>query len=359
LALGIFVKYESLAITIGLVLALVIYQWKANNNWRVELEGRFIAFITPIIYVAGLWLVFNGFNMKDAFYFIRHLYTPEFSPDIVRNVGISHPFFLGWDNIFEASRLGLNRVMQNSLVLTVTTVFAFVMALVDKKKYYFSVLLIVLTLPLMNILQIFLGLQSTGFYQWAYAVPFGMILVGLLSQHIVSNKRYLLLILTVVLSAGSILLTLDSFKGEDVSISEQRLAAIISGNFDQEVALRESDPYWIYMQDGPKVAAQIDAMEEGETILINAADAGPLALFTRNPNRILVATEIDFDSFFTYPGNQADEVLLLQKTQPINGAYILQEYPALSEAGVNYVDQVWESTDALLDWQIFALNTDR
>lgn len=358
LAIGFFVKYESLAITLGLVLALVVYQWKANDNWRVELEGRFIAFITPIIYVVGLWLVFNGFNMHDAFYFIKHVNSPEFTPDIVRNVGISHPFFLGWDNIFDAVRIGMNRVLQNSLVLSITAIFAFIIALINKKKYYFSVLLIILTLPLLDIIQIFLGLQSPGFYQWAYAIPFGMILIGLLSQQIVPEKRYLLLILTVFLTVGSILLTLKSIANEDVSISEQRLSAIISGDTHHELALRESDPYWIYRQDGPVIAGEIDALEEGGTILINAADASPVALFTRHPDRILLTTEIDFDTFFTYPGNQADEVLLLQETQPINSAYIVQEYPALSQANVNYAVLVWESPNTILNWQIFTITSE-
>jgi hypothetical protein len=356
LAIGFFVKYESLAITIGLVLALVVYQWKANENWRVELEGRFIAFITPIIYVVGLWLLFNGFNMHDAFYFIKHLNTPAFAPDIVINAGISHPFFLGWDNIFDAVRIGVNRVLQNSLVLVVTVLFAFVIALINKKKYYFSVLLIILTLPLLDIVQIFLGLQSPGLYQWAYAVPFGMILIGLLSQQIIPEKRYLLLILTVILTAGSILLTFESIANEDVSISEQRLSALLSGNTNHDLRLRESDPYWIYRQDGPIIAQEIDSMHEGTTILLNAADAAPVALFTRHPERILVTTELDFNTFFTYPGNQADEVLLLEETQLINSAYSVQEYPALSQANVNYAIESWQSPNTILNWKIFVLN---
>ncbi|MBG0785157.1 MAG: hypothetical protein H0S79_08640 [Anaerolineaceae bacterium] len=356
LAIGFFVKYESLAITLGLVLALVVYQWKANDNWRVELEGRFIAFITPIIYVVGLWLLFNGFNMHDAFYFIKHLNTPAFAPDIVINAGISHPFFLGWDNIFDAVRIGVNRVLQNSLVLVVTVLFAFIIALINKKKYYFSVLLIILTLPLLDIVQIFLGLQSPGLYQWAYAVPFGMILIGLLSQQIIPEKRYLLLILTVILTAGSILLTFESIANEDVSISEQRLSALLSGNTNHELWLRESDPYWIYRQDGPIIALEIDSMNEGTTILLNAADAAPVALFTRHPERILVTTELDFNTFFTYPGNQADEVLLLEETQPINSAYSVQEYPALSQANVNYAIESWQSPNTILNWKIFVLN---
>lgn len=359
LAIGFFIKYESLAIAVGLVLALVVYQWKANQNWRVELEGRFIAFITPLIYGIGLWLIFNGFNMNDAFYFIKHLYSPEFSPDIVRNTGIAHPFFLGWDNFFEAFRIGVNRVLQNSLVLTVTVVFAFIMALVRKKKYYLSILLIVLTLPMVDIIQIFLGHQPPGFYQWAYAVPFGMIMVGLLSQHILPEKRYLLLILTVLLSAASIFLTLDSISRDDASLSEQRLAAIISGNFTYEKELRKLDPYWVYRQDGPIIAGQIDSMDEDETILIKAGDASPVSLFARRPDRILVTTDIDFDSFFTYPGNTADQVLILHEVQPINTAYSIQDYPALSEAGVNYAVQIWQATDTFLHWQIFALSIDQ
>ena len=358
LAIGFFIKYESLAIAVGLILALVIYQWKANDNWRVELEGRFIAFITPIIYVVGLWLAFNGSNMYDAFYFVKNLNTPAFAPDIVLNAGISHPFFLGWDNIFEAVKLGANRVLQNSLVLPVTAVFSFIIALTNQKKYYFSVLLIIMTLPLLDIIQIFLGRQSPGLFQWAYAIPFGMILIGLLSQQIVPKKRYLLLILTVILTAESILLTLEAIANDDVSVSEQRLSAIFSGDYEREIALRESDPYWIYRQDGPKIAAEIDSLDEGGTILINAADAAPIALFTRHPERILVTTDIDFDSFFTYPGNQADEVLILQEVQPINTAYTVQEYPALSQAGVNYATQIWQPTTTILNWQIFTLNID-
>jgi hypothetical protein len=97
-------------------------------------------------------------------------------------------------------------------------------------------------------------------------------------------------------------------------------------------------------------------MNEGTTILLNAADAAPVALFTRHPERILVTTELDFNTFFTYPGNQADEVLLLEETQPINSAYSVQEYPALSQANVNYAIESWQSPNTILNWKIFVLN---
>lgn len=355
LAIGFFVKYDSLAIAIGLVLALIVYKWKASMDWKVEIEGQLIAFITPIIYVLILWFAFNGSIMKDAFFFIKHLTSLEYAPDSVHNVGITHPFYLGWDNIFEAVNIGVGRVLRNSLVLTVTTIFAFIIALFNRKKYYFSILMIVLTMPVFNIIQIFLGTKPPGLYQWAYAVPFGMVLIGLLSQRIIPEKRYLFLILTVVLTGASILLTFESLSGDDVSLSEQRLAAILTGNEHYEAALRDSDPYWIFRHDGPMIAAEIDALPENELILINSADSAPIALFTQKPDHVVVVTGIDYETFFSYPGNQADKVLLLQEVEPINTAYAVQQYLVFSEASTTFLSRGWESDETILKWQIFRI----
>lgn len=182
-----------------------------------------------------------------------------------------------------------------------------------------------------------------------------MILIGMLSQHILPEKRYLLLIFTAILTGLSMTLTLDVMGSESVSVGEQRLQAILTGNPNREIALRDSDPYWVYRLDSPVVAREIDKIAVEGTILVNAADAAPVTLFVKQPGQLIITPEIDFESFFTYPGNQADYVLLLQENQPINPSYAVQQYPALSEANVNYATQIWQSQETAFDWRLYTL----
>jgi hypothetical protein len=356
LAVGFFVKYESVALTAGIILALIIFEWHANENWRAELEGRFISFITPIVYAIGLWIIFNGLNQADPFYFLENLFTPAYAPAVARNASVLHPFFLGWENLFEAVRIGVQRVWQSSLVFSIAILLAVFLSITSKRRNFVSVLIIIFSIPALDISKIFLGLLPPWLYQWAFVVPFSVILAGMFFQDVRHGRRDYLIIAMIILTGVSMVVTMGAMGSESVSYGEQRIHALITGDIAQERSLRESDPYWVYRHDAPLVANALDKFAQEGTILVNASNASPITLFSQDPGQIIITDEIDFQSFFEPPGASAGYVLLLQTSEPINPNYGIQEYPALSEANVNYATQVWSSNQTILDWRIYQIS---
>ncbi len=357
LAVGFFVKYQTIALTIGVILALIIYEWKSNYGWRTELEGRLISFITPILYAMGLWLVFNIFTLDGPFYFLNQLFTHTFSPAVTRNASVSHPLFLGWGNIFDSFRLTFENLWQAFPLFLIAVLLGLVLVFSGKHRNITSVLIILFSTPIMMLVLIFTGVLPSWHYLWAYVMPMGLVLAAVLYASVKDNWRGLLMTLIILLTIASMGMTIFSLKENSASASEQRLFAMMTGDLHSEESLQTSDPYWIYRHDAPIIAQALDQYTSTGKVLLEAASAVPLTPAFTHPEELIVIDEINFQSLFDYPATTANFVLILEDNTPFNDQYGTREFPGLSQANVNYVSLVWSSDQTLLDWRLYALNT--
>jgi hypothetical protein len=355
LAIGFFADFRTVTLTIGLTLALIVFEWRSGYEWKSELEGRLIAYITPILYTMALWLIFNAATFDDAFYFIKQIPTPAFAPAIARNASVLHPLFLGWENIFEAARITVRSLWQNAAIFPIATVAALLPFFYRDRRSMASVLLILFSAPVFMVIQIFTGSLPSWHYLWVYALPMGIVLAGLLYQGAPPKRRSVILVAAIVLMFVSIGINLSTLSNPSASTGERRLQALLTGQQDLEQDLRETDPYWILRHDAPLVAAALDDVSTDGKILLDTS-ATLLTVWMNYPEQIVVADEIDFDSLFEFPGYTAGYVLILEENTPFNDHYGSRDYPALAEANVNYANLAWSSNETLLDWRIYALD---
>ncbi len=357
LAVGFFAEYQTIALTIGVSIALITYEWKSNYQWRSELEGRLLSFLTPILYAIGLWIVFNLFTLEGPFYFLNHLFTPTFSPAIARNASVFHPLFLGWGNIFDSFRLTIENLWQAFPLFLIVVAFGLVLAIKGKHRSIMGVLIILFSIPTIMLVQIFTGDLAPWHYLWAYVMPMGMALAAVLYASVKENRRGTIMILTILLTIASMGITFFNLGNNDASAGEQRTFALLTGDLQKEKMLRASDPYWIYRHDAPIIAQVLDQYTLGEKVLLDAASAVPLTTAFSHPNQLIVIDAINFQTLLEYPATTVDLALILEENTPINDQYSSPDFPGLSQANVNYASLVWSSDRTLLNWRLYSLKT--
>jgi hypothetical protein len=357
LAIGFFAKYQTVALTVGVTVALIIYEWHSNVEWRTELEGRLISFLTPIFYAMGLWLVFNIFTLDEPFYFLNHSFTPIFSPAIAKNASVSHPLFLGWGNIFDSFRLTFEALWQAFPLFLLAVVFALGLIFSGKHRDIASILIILFSMPIIMLILIFTGTLPSWRFLWAYVMPTGIVLAAVLYAGAKPNWRGTLIILTTLLTLASMGITLFSLGDYAASAGEQRAFAMITGNLHKEESLRTSDPYWIYRHDAPIIAQALEQYTPDAKVLLDAATGVPLTVAFNHPDQLIVVDKINFQTLLDYPATAADFVLVLEEDTPINDQYGVWEFSGLAQANVNYASLVWSSDQTMLIWRLYALNT--
>lgn len=357
LTFGFLVQYEIVSLILGVAIALIVFKWKVNENWQDELEGWMLAFLTPPVYGIFLWIILNTLNADSPIYFLNNLFDPDHATTIARNVGVLHPYFLGWDNFFEALLIAVNRFWQTSLVFTISIFSTTYFAILKKQRHYISVLVMMLSIPSIQIVEIFLGLLSPWLYEWTYLVPFGAILAGMVYQDLKPTRRDIFVIFMVVLTVFSILLNFNALESSDISYGEQRLYAILTGDLEQEEYLRQFDTYWVYQHDAAIVADILDQFSASGNILMDADYAAAIAMAMESPDCLILTSDLDMDTFYSPIVDDVTYVLILQMDESINISTSPYSYPPLSD-DISWVTEVWSSEETILTWRLFQIEID-
>ena len=95
LAAAFFTRYETLAMIVGVVLAVFIIMWEIDSEWKAKSEGLLIAILLPPFYGIALWIFFNWTLMSDPFYFLHSQFSLSNAADIAKIAGVSHPYYRG------------------------------------------------------------------------------------------------------------------------------------------------------------------------------------------------------------------------------------------------------------------------
>ncbi len=358
LAVGFYIKYEVIALVVSVVLALIICKWNIHEDWQTELEGQLLAFITPVIYAMALWIIFSWFSVSDPFHFLRRLFLPAYVLAGARNAGILHPLTLGWGNLFEASWIGIQYIWQSAPLFVIAIIFGIYMAFSSKRRDYVSILLIMLSVPGMNILKILLGVQPPWLYPWTFGVLFTIILAGMVFRDIRPPKGNVLLVAAILLTAASMILTFSAMGNHGRSRGEQRFHALLMGHSDHEKALRDTDPYWIFRHDIPIITEKLDTLPKDAMILVNASYAYPINLFTGYTDRLMIVDEIDNQTLINFSGSGAGYILILAEQVSINESYAPLADPVLPDVVTADTALIWSPNQTILDWQIYQISAD-
>jgi len=355
IAFGFLVQYDIVIMIPAVALALMIVKWAQHDNWRAELEGWMLAVITPPLYGIGLWLLLNWILVGSPLFFLKDIYDPAIAPAVARNFGMSHPFFLGWGSLFEALRITLGHIWASNPTFLIGLLISIPFAFFYKKRQNLGALIIIGSIIAVMVIKISLGVLSPWFHLWAFIVPLGAILIGMVYQGLKPALRTAMMIAVVVVSITSITVNFNAMEGSINSPGEQRFRAMITGDADLEQALRLTDPYWAFQQDAPIVANALDVLLPHDTILIENAQAMSVVMLTADPNRFLLTHDRMTLSEYTSDEKPVDYILTLQPQRDQN-TWESNPYPVKFPDDTRVeLTEIWSSAETVMDWRVYRL----
>ncbi len=356
ITLGFFIQYRIAGMLLSVFLALSILKWNRHENWQEELEGWLLAFVTPPLYAIGLWLLLNWLNQGAPFYFLNSLIDPIQSPSIARNVGPLHPYFLGWDNLIEAAAITAANTWETSL-LFVFGILGVVLGLIFiPRRRAAANLMVILGLPAFLAGVIFLGLLPPWQYLWASLIPLGVILACHGYQDLNPRAQNWMMAGIILLTIASIWVNFQGLGSPERLPSEQRFHAILAGEPGRELALRASDPYWIFTQDARLVAPALDRFAHMGKVLVDGTAAAPVLIRSQRLDQMILQKNLILPSIASPEGLEAEYVLTLSMDAPLNRSTLAYPPPQLESLAETQAALVWSSDQTLLTWQIFALS---
>ncbi len=357
LAAAFFTRYETLAMIVGVVLAVFIIMWEIDSEWKAKSEGLLIAILLPPFYGIALWIFFNWTLMSDPFYFLHSQFSLSNAADIAKIAGVSHPYYRGWENLLESFRIGITRSYQQCIAYPVLGIFAFISILQHQDRKGMGMFLAMISITAFTVLQVFQGSLASWMRYWFYAAPFLLVMAGIIQKNLIYKWRFLFNLLVIALFIASTPLLLNSMHNSQMGSDEQRLSALILDP-EKEVALREKDGFWVYLNDAPIVAEAVDNFSEDGLVLVDSNSSFSVIMESGYPKRLVSSNDSDYFTVLNDPIGKATFILVLDPAAVGIQNTINIAYPSLFEKGADWATLVWDSGNQTHNhWRIYQVHS--
>lgn len=353
LALAFLVRYEALALIMGVAVALVLVYWPESGQWRDEMEGRLLAVMVPPAYAVAIWLFLNWMVMDSPLYFVQSEYSLANATDIAKNAGLAHPLFLAWHNIFYTLSYTVKRLSQQNIAFVAGVVVSSLAAIVDRNRKMIGMLLILVSVPAFTAFQVFSGSLATWLRYWFYAIPYGAIVIGMLYRMMKGRARNLLVAGLIGLYVLSIPVSaFTMYQDQNTGGDMQRLGAYLL-NPAVEPERRANDSYYKFRHDAPILAAGVDEASADGLVMVDANKSYYVILETAHPERLMITNDTDFLSALQYPRGKVSYILV-----PAEDNVFSRTYPGIYDGAYDWAVLVDEFPDTLVRYRLFKVIPD-
>ena len=308
-------RFEAVALTAALTGSVFAYEFVGRSGVRLvaiqaRLEGYLIAAIAPMAFAILLWLLFNALIEGDPLFFYRSVFSLRGAPDVARNVGASHPLYYAYGSLTGTARYVIERSVHAPLYL-IGSLATF--GLMIKNRDPRGLMLLLFTGGGVALLayQIYTGSLPPWLRYWVYLPPSALVLVAYAHDGISGLRRghhfgqVFRYFIVPVLFVASGVITLMAMRSSTVGIDEQVAALEIGGRHAQTDQFRQFLPQ-------TEVLQQIADVLDGTSglVLLDLQRAGPITLMIRDPGRLVVDTDRDFNQLLRNPIGRVDWILL-------------------------------------------------
>ncbi|BBB47507.1 hypothetical protein [Pelolinea submarina] len=351
LAAGFMVRYEALALILGVAIALVLVYWPESGDWRDEMEGRLLAVMVPPAYAVAIWLFLNWMVMDSPLYFLQSEYSLANATDIASNAGVTHPLFLAWNNIFYTISYTFKRLAQQNIAFLIGSVIVLLTAFVKRNRKMIGLLFILFSIPAFTAYQVFSGSLATWLRYWFYAIPYGAIEIGMLYRILQRRWRNLFVGLLVFLFIISIPISVNTmYSDENTGGDMQRLGAYLM-HPASEPERRTSDSYYIFRHDAPILAAKVDEVSREGLVMVDANKSYYVILDAKHPERLMITNDTDFPAALQYPQGKVAYILI-----PEEGNVFSRTYPGIYDGAYDWAVMVYDFPDTLTKYRLFKIS---
>lgn len=331
-------RYESVPAIVAFILLLIIQLIFKKTEYK-KIESTLILFILPFIFSVGLWILSNWTIMKNPFYFLNSEYSNSAFTAAIKN----NPQAL--ENSYHSLVGSLLYLIKRSILLAPIIVILpliFMRFIVNiKKKAEDFILYLFLTLPyffilIFHIYELFQG-QSSGWLRFYIYV----LVIGSFTAITVVNKQKNLIILSILLLFLGIVTTGYAMIRPDFGKEETSFVRKVLNN---SASLDYSRTY----EDQKAVSSFMD--NTNGTILIDTNKGFAIPLFSKNPKRYVITSDIDYAKIVqNYPAYTDWIIVNKPNSDDLVSNKIYKYYP-----------NIWDSNapsiflyNQIADWRIF------
>lgn len=356
LCAAVYVRYEALAMVVGVALAVIVHLWKQSTDWKEKTEGWLISILLPAVYGVIIWVFINWSLMGDPLYFLRSVFSASNAPDVAKVAGLTHPYYLAWGNLVEAIKVGVMRSFQQCPAYPVMTALALVSIIWHRNRKGFGLFIVMVSITSFTILQVYMGSLANWMRYWFYAAPFALVMAGIIRENLEHKWRLPFYLLLITLFIAGTPLSLQAIRDPQAGGDEQRLSALILAP-EEEPNLRENDGYWAYTNDAPIIAEAVDRFSENGMILVDASSGFSVIMAVENPQRLVISNDTDYFQILANPIDTVGYMLVLDPETQGTINTINLTYPTLFENGARWATLVWDSGEQTINhWRIYEVH---
>ncbi len=350
LAAGFLVRYEALALILGVAIALVLVYWPESGEWRDEMEGRLLAVMVPPAYAVAIWLFLNWIVMDSPLYFLQSEYSLANATDIASNAGVTHPLFLAWHNIFYTFSYAFKRLAQQNVAFLAASLLTVLTAFVKRNRKMIGLLFILISIPAFTAYQVFSGSLATWLRYWFYAIPYGAIEIGMLYRILQGRWRNIMVGLLLILFVVSIPISVNTMYTDENSGGDmQRLGAYLMDPA-AEPERRANDSYYTFRYDAPILAAKVDEVSAEGLVMVDANKSYYVILAAQHPERLMITNDTDFTAALQYPQGKVAYILVPQEDNVFS-----RRYPGIYDGAYDWAVMVYDFPDTMTPYRLFKI----
>ncbi|HBO33622.1 MAG TPA: hypothetical protein DD636_02610 [Anaerolineaceae bacterium] len=356
LCAAFYVRYEALAMVVGVALAVIVHLWKQSTGWKEKTEGWLISILLPAVYGIVMWVFFNWSLMGDPLYFLRSVFSLSNAPDIAKIAGLTHPYYLAWGNFVEAIKVGVVRSFQQCPAYPIMTALAFISIIWHRNRKGFGLFIVIVSITSFTILQVYMGSLANWMRYWFYAAPFALVMAGIIRENLEHKWRLPFYLLLITLFIAGTPLSLQAMRDPQAGGDEQRLSALILAPVE-ESELRENDGYWAYTNDAPIIAEVVDRFSEDGMVLVDASSGFSVIMAAEYPQRLVISNDTDYFQILANPIATVGYILVLDPETQGTVNTVNLTYPTLFESGASWATLVWDSGEQTINhWRIYEVH---
>lgn len=307
-------RYEALPAFAGSIGVIGLHLLIHKSSFK-KIESVILQYSLPFFYSVLIWILANWLIMKDPFYFMNSPYSNASFTTIFKN----NPGLLGnsYQSVINSLVFGLDRIIFLAPVIFLTPLIGVYFIKKAHEKLEDLLLLGFLTFPYLAIIffhayQLYKG-ESFGWLRFfIYVIPLGT----LLSFYFI-RKNWALGVMTIILLGVGIFSSWYAINDSSLG-REERSFALKLTNPAAEVDFSRT-----YL-DQKRVAKEMDTLEG--KVLIDTDKGFAVPIFSNDPNRYVITSDLDYLDIVKDFANQVDWVIVPQPASDDRGQNKIYEY---------------------------------
>lgn len=300
LSIAFLIRYEAAAFGVAVAVALVVSMVMAGYD-RHRIEGALILFLTPLVYAAGIWVYFNWLIMKNPLYFMNSAYSNGAQMRTGQMLSYA-PLLLAHHSWLHAV---LYAVEFTALFWPIVPAVILSLRFLTSRHHdprAFVLIAGALSIPLLQVVLLYLGDSSGVDRYFAYFIPLGVVLSAFVASKLGAGRVRYGAVMAVCVTALVL--------GNAGTLAAERSPVVGHHDGPNVQDLLSGQPV---VPDFIAYSSQLVGFinrHPGMTFLMDTFEGYHVAMEVNHLTQIVISSDLDFESILENPRGRVDAFIV-------------------------------------------------